>query len=342
MCMDRGPPRLGERIDAEGYQKFSADAQADDTNAIFDDEDSIDLTQWGIVTSPGQSHTERVACEGAGKIAGWIDWNNNGVFDDTEKSDEVACDNAANSATLTWTVPADVTNTKRSVDGEPGSRPDSYMRVRITNDNNGDGQRPVGVTSTGEVEDYKVSIRVPTLQLTKDVDNTYASDEVPGLGADQWTVTGTGANDTISGAGTTGDPQADLDAALSKLPDARMRKRVRHVVSENDRTCAALDLARKGLLAEIPPLLNESHASMREDYEITVPTVDLAVETALAHGALGARMTGGGFGGCIIAWCPTGQAEHIGSAIHDAFEKAGLQKPSWFTAAPSGGAGRLS
>ncbi len=134
----------------------------------------------------------------------------------------------------------------------------------------------------------------------------------------------------------------DLDAALSKLPDARMRKRVRHVVSENDRTCAALDLARKGLLAEIPPLLNESHASMREDYEITVPTVDLAVETALAHGALGARMTGGGFGGCIIAWCPTGQAEHIGSAIHDAFEKAGLQKPSWFTAAPSGGAGRLS
>jgi len=69
-----------------------------------------------------------------------------------------------------------------------------------------------------------------------------------------------------------------------------MRKRVRHVVSENDRTCAALDLARKGLLAEIPPLLNESHASMREDYEITVPTVDLAVETALAHGALGARM----------------------------------------------------
>ena len=208
MYMDRGAPRLGERIDAEGYQKFSTDAQADDTNAIFDDEDSIDLTQWGIVTGPGQSHTERVACEGTGKIAAWIDWNNNGVFDDAEKSDEVACDNAVNSATLTWTVPADVTNTKRSVDGEPGSRPDSYMRVRITNDNGGDGQRPVGITSTGEVEDYKVSIRVPTLQLTKGVDNTYASAEVPGLGADQWTVTGTGANDTISGAGTTGDPQA--------------------------------------------------------------------------------------------------------------------------------------
>jgi putative LPXTG-motif protein cell wall anchor domain protein len=221
MYMDRGAPRLGERIDAEGYQKFSADAQADDTNAIFDDEDSIDLTQWGIVTGPGQSHTERVACEGTGKIAAWIDWNNNGAFDDAEKSNEVACDNASNSATLTWTVPADVTNTKRSVDGEPGSRPDSYMRVRITNDNGGDGQRPVGITSTGEVEDYKVSIRVPTLQLTKGVDNTYASAEVPGLGADQWTVTGTGANDTISGAGTTGDPQAVAagQVALSESSD---------------------------------------------------------------------------------------------------------------------------
>ena len=133
----------------------------------------------------------------------------------------------------------------------------------------------------------------------------------------------------------------DLDAALPRLPDAQMRRRVRHVVSENDRTCAALDLARRGLLAELPRLLNESHASMREDYEITVPTVDLAVETALAHGALGARMTGGGFGGCIIAWCSAGQAERIGSAIHEAFEKAGFQKPSWFTATPSGGAGRL-
>ena len=133
----------------------------------------------------------------------------------------------------------------------------------------------------------------------------------------------------------------DLDAALSRLPDTQMRRRVRHVVSENERTRTALDLARKGLLSELPHLLNESHISMREDYEITVPAVDLAVETALMHGAFGARMTGGGFGGCIIAWCPTGQANRIGSAIHEAFEKAGFQKPSWFTATPSGGAGRL-
>ena len=133
----------------------------------------------------------------------------------------------------------------------------------------------------------------------------------------------------------------DLDVALSRLPDTQMRRRVRHVVRENERTRTALDLARKGLLSELPRLLNESHISMREDYEITVPAVDLAVETALTHGAFGARMTGGGFGGCIIALCSTGQANRIGSAIHEAFEKAGFQKPSWFTATPSGGAGRL-
>ena len=133
----------------------------------------------------------------------------------------------------------------------------------------------------------------------------------------------------------------NLDAALARLPDERMRKRVRHVVTENDRTRAALELAVKGNLAGIASLLNESHASMRDDYEITVPTIDLAVETALAQGALGARMTGGGFGGCIIAWCPAGQAERIGSAIRDAFEKAGFLDPSWFTAVPSEGAGRL-
>lgn len=133
----------------------------------------------------------------------------------------------------------------------------------------------------------------------------------------------------------------DLEAALARLPDERMRKRVRHVVTENDRTRAALELAVKGNLAGLASLLNESHASMRDDYEITVPTIDLAVETALAQGALGARMTGGGFGGCIIAWCPAGRAERIGSAIRDAFEKAGFQEPSWFTAVPSEGAGRL-
>lgn len=133
----------------------------------------------------------------------------------------------------------------------------------------------------------------------------------------------------------------DLDDALSRLPDGQMRRRVRHVVTENARVLEALALARAGALEDLGALLDASHASMRDDYEITVPTVDLAVETAKEHGALGARMTGGGFGGCIIALCRAGEGMEIGSGIAEAFAHAGHNPPEWFIARPSAGAGRL-
>ena len=93
----------------------------------------------------------------------------------------------------------------------------------------------------------------------------------------------------------------DLDAALRRLADPVMRRRVRHVVTENDRVWQAAEALGAGQIRALAPLLDASHASMRDDFEITVPQVDLAVEVARAGGALGARMTGGGFGGCIIA-----------------------------------------
>ena len=104
----------------------------------------------------------------------------------------------------------------------------------------------------------------------------------------------------------------DLETALAQLPDEVMHRRVRHVVTENARVLAAADLLRAGRVADLAPLLDASHASMRDDFEITVPTVDLAVETARASGALGARMTGGGFGGCIIALVAAGTADRGG------------------------------
>ncbi len=134
----------------------------------------------------------------------------------------------------------------------------------------------------------------------------------------------------------------DLDAALAKLDDETMRRRVRHVVTEDDRVLRALEVGRSGDLAGLAPLLTASHASMRDDYEITVPTVDLAVETALSAGALGARMTGGGFGGCIIALTHAGEADGIGRAIAQSFAEAGYATPEWFTAVPAKGAGRLA
>lgn len=134
----------------------------------------------------------------------------------------------------------------------------------------------------------------------------------------------------------------DLDAALATLAgDQVLVKRTRHVVSENDRVLAAIEVASQGRFEDLAPLLDASHVSMRDDFEITVPTVDLAVETARAHGALGARMTGGGFGGCIIALAPAGSGEAIGQAVAAAFADAGFGAPEWFTAVPSAGAARV-
>ena len=133
----------------------------------------------------------------------------------------------------------------------------------------------------------------------------------------------------------------NLDAALEQLADPVIQRRVRHVVSENARVLEAVGVLRAGRIADLAPLLDASHASMRDDFEITVPQVDLAVETARAAGALGARMTGGGFGGCIIALVPAGEVGRVGSEIAASFAEAGFRPPVHFAALPSAGAHRL-
>jgi galactokinase len=133
----------------------------------------------------------------------------------------------------------------------------------------------------------------------------------------------------------------DLDAALAQLSDPVIRRRVRHVVTENARVLEAVAILRAGRIADLAPLLDASHESMRDDFEITVPQVDLAVKTAREYGALGARMTGGGFGGCIIALVELGESERIGEAIVESFAAAGYGLPVYFTAVPSSGAQRL-
>jgi galactokinase len=133
----------------------------------------------------------------------------------------------------------------------------------------------------------------------------------------------------------------NLDAALDQLPDPVIQRRVRHVVTENARVLEAVNVLRAGRIADLAPLLDASHASMRNDFEITVPQVDLAVETARASGALGARMTGGGFGGCIIALVPAGDVERVGGEIARSFADAGYGPPAHFAGLPSAGAQRL-
>ncbi|WP_306367257.1 galactokinase [Nocardiopsis sp. CC223A] len=134
----------------------------------------------------------------------------------------------------------------------------------------------------------------------------------------------------------------DLPGALAALPDDRTRRRVRHVVTENARVLEAVDLLRAGAVAEVGPLLTASHASLRDDYEVSVPEVDTAVDAALAAGALGARITGGGFGGCVIALVDADRADAVADAVRDAYKERGFTAPAFFAAVPSPGARRLS
>jgi galactokinase len=132
----------------------------------------------------------------------------------------------------------------------------------------------------------------------------------------------------------------DLPSALGALPDDLMRRRVRHVVTENERVLTAVGLLRSGAAAEIGPLLSASHASLRDDYEVTVAELDVAVEAALAAGALGARMTGGGFGGCIIALVRLADADSVTDAVSRTFVANRFAAPSFFMATPSDGVRR--
>ncbi|KQV67908.1 galactokinase [Nocardioides sp. Root122] len=130
----------------------------------------------------------------------------------------------------------------------------------------------------------------------------------------------------------------DADEAVSRLEDEELQRYVRHVVTEDARVLEAVDVLRAGRLDALGPLFTASHASMRDDFRITVPEVDTAAETLLAAGALGARMTGGGFGGCVIGLVPEGEVGPAGDAVRRAFADAGYGDPSLFTAEAAAGA----
>ncbi|MEV4704173.1 galactokinase [Actinoplanes sp. NPDC049316] len=136
-------------------------------------------------------------------------------------------------------------------------------------------------------------------------------------------------------------PTDGLDAALAKLDDEVMRRRVRHIVTENQRVLDTVALLRSGRIREIGPLMTASHASMREDFEITVAEVDVAVEAALAAGAYGARMTGGGFGGCVLALIDAERADATTVAVERAYAVRGFTAPTTWSAVPGPGARRL-
>ncbi|WP_449289876.1 galactokinase [Nocardia thailandica] len=136
----------------------------------------------------------------------------------------------------------------------------------------------------------------------------------------------------------------DVAAAdLDRLADPVLRRRARHVVTENDRVReVATRLRGGGDPRIIGRLLTASHRSLRDDFEVSTPALDLAVATALTAGAYGARMVGGGFGGSALALTDAGSAEIVGERIRRRFAERGFGEPRILVVRPSGGARRVA
>jgi galactokinase len=134
---------------------------------------------------------------------------------------------------------------------------------------------------------------------------------------------------------------ADLDQTLPRLSSQRLRRRTRHVVTEIERVRQAKAALAAADFTGLGRLFNASHQSMRHDYEISCPELDQAQEQALAAGALGARMTGGGFGGSAIALIAAQRAQAAAEAVTAAFAARGWVAPGFITARAAGPAERV-
>jgi galactokinase len=137
-------------------------------------------------------------------------------------------------------------------------------------------------------------------------------------------------------------PYDGLDEALARIDDPGVRPLVRHIVTENHRVERVITHLEAGEVRAIGPVLTEGHASLRDDFRVSCPELDLVVDTALEAGALGARMTGGGFGGSAIVLTETSASATVTKSLLAAFEASSLRAPRVFTATPSQGARRLS
>src|SRR5262249_4338037 len=117
------------------------------------------------------------------------------------------------------------------------------------------------------------------------------------------------------------DLTADDLLRAAGLPEP-LGRRVRHVVTENARVLEAVDAVARGDHDRLGPLLGASHASLRDDFEVSIPAIDALVELAVAHdGVYGARLTGGGFGGSIVAIARPGQSGEIARAVAEAYTR---------------------
>ena len=133
----------------------------------------------------------------------------------------------------------------------------------------------------------------------------------------------------------------ELELERARIPELQF-KRARHAVSEIARVLEAVKLLENDDFAGFGKLLDQSHVSLRDDYNVSCPELDLVVDTAKSQGALGARMVGGGFGGSAIALINESDAGRIAAAIENAFQDKGFKSPRFFDSLPGDGASVIS
>jgi len=135
------------------------------------------------------------------------------------------------------------------------------------------------------------------------------------------------------------DP-AGLDQALAQLDDEEQRRATRHIVTETARVSDAVTAAEAGDWLQFGVLMDGSHASLRDDYRVSCPELDVACQSARDAGAIGARMTGGGFGGSAIALVDTNLVPHVSDAVAGAFSAKGWKSPQVFAVEAGSAANR--
>ena len=138
------------------------------------------------------------------------------------------------------------------------------------------------------------------------------------------------------------DVQDRGETVLRSVTDAVDARRARHILTENRRVADVVSALGDSDFAGVGRIFDASHASMRDDFEITTDHIDLIADTAVRAGALGARMTGGGFGGCVIALAPVDRCDAVGEAVRQAVTRAGFNPPTITRTEAGAGASRTT
>ena len=141
------------------------------------------------------------------------------------------------------------------------------------------------------------------------------------------------------GVGSLRDVQDRGVAVLGAITDPVDARRARHILTDNQRVIEVVAALENSDFATMGQLLTASQASMRDDFEITTDHIDLIADTAVHAGALGARMTGGGFGGCVIALVDAERVDVVSDAVRRAVDDAGYPEPTITRTHAAAGAG---